>query len=104
MAIKHGSEALGNIQAITYSGPTYIAIRNAKHSSATACGELHDMKKLLSVPQYADHILWDDGSAKLVRIVTCDGGQDDNPRYQKTIICVNKIWKKTCCLICYCNT
>ena len=85
--IKINSEQglIGNPQAVTYSGPTYIAVRSAKHSTSTAYQHLDDMKRLLTVPEFSEIMLSQDGSPKPVRFITCDGGPDVNPRYTKTI-------------------
>lgn len=70
---------------VTYSGPTYVAIRSARHQSSTALTHLEDMKRVRELKEFEDSLTTDSGLAKPVMIVTCDGGPDENPRYQKTI-------------------
>ena len=85
--LKSSTNEFGNHKSIGYSGPTYIAIRSAKHSKATANEHLEDMKTLSTIPEFEDIMLTSDQLYKPVRIITCDGGPDENPRYQKTIEC-----------------
>ena len=73
--------------AVTYSGPTYCAIRSAKHSGSSAYHHLHDMKRIRSLDIFDDSFDNDAGELKPVMIVTVDGGPDENPRYTKTIEC-----------------
>ena len=70
--------------ALTYSGPTYVAIRSAKHTGSSAYSHLQDMKRIRSLPEFAESFKLDE-TKKKVMIVTVDGGPDENPRYQKTI-------------------
>ena len=70
---------------VTYSGPTYVAIRSAKHQSSTALTHLEDMKRIRDIEEFRDNLRTSCGQSKPIMIVTCDGGPDENPRYQKTI-------------------
>ncbi|XP_041371065.1 uncharacterized protein LOC121384651 [Gigantopelta aegis] len=72
---------------VTYSGPTYVGIRSAKHSSSSALHHLHDMKRILSLPEFRESMYCQDGLPKPIMIITVDGGPDENPRYTKTIQC-----------------
>ena len=74
---------------VTYSGPTYISIQSAKHSSLTALSHLQDMKRVCQLPQFHDNMYTSNDLAKPIMIITCDGGPDENPRYQKTISCAS---------------
>ena len=85
--IKSIGHSFGDPKAVGYSGPTYIAIRSAKHTTSTAYEHLQDIRQLAEIPEFAPIILTDDGSEKPIRIITCDGGPDENPRYEKTIDC-----------------
>jgi hypothetical protein len=73
--------------AVTYSGPTYVAIRSAKHDSSTALSHLEDMNRINSLPSFQNSLFTTDGLSKPVMIITVDGGPDENPRYEKTICC-----------------
>ena len=71
---------MGKIEAVSYSGPTYIAIRSGKHCSSTALSHGLDFERLLSIPEF-DVIMKDtSGNVKLVGITIVDGGPDENPR------------------------
>ena len=43
---------LGKPEAVSYSGPTYIAIRSGKHSSSTAYAHALDFKRLLQLHEF----------------------------------------------------
>ena len=81
-----GENGMGNCEAVTYSGPTFIAIRSGKHSSSTAYSHGFDFDTLLQLPEFSSMVKNpDDGSVKPIFIFTVDGGPDENPRYQKVI-------------------
>ena len=75
------------VPGVTYSGPTYVAIRRAKHTSATAFSHLQDMKRIRTLDAFNEDLFTSDGLSKPVMIITVDGGPDENPRYEKTILC-----------------
>lgn len=75
----------GDPSAVTYSGPTYVAIRSGKHSSSTAESHAKDFNKLLELTEFDPITKTSDGNIKPVVIFTVDGGPDENPRYQKVI-------------------
>ena len=72
---------------VTYSGPTYIAIRSAKHSGSSAFHHLQDMNRARSLPEFTESFQNQQSKEKKVMIVTVDGGPDENPRYSNTISC-----------------
>ena len=72
--------------AVTYSGPTYCAIRSTKHSGTSAYHHLQDMKRIRLLDIF-DGRFKNNGEAKPVMIVTVDGSPDENPRYTKTVEC-----------------
>ena len=74
-------------EAVTYSGPTYVALRSAKHSSSTAFAHLHDMKRIHELDQFKRDLYDQNGLVKPIFICTVDGGPDENPRYHNTIRC-----------------
>ena len=69
--------------AVTYSGPTYCAIRSSK---LCVYHHLQDMRRIRSLDIF-DGSFNKNGEAKPVMIVTVDGDPDENPRYAKTIEC-----------------
>ena len=77
---------IAELTGVTYSGPTYVAIRSAKHCSSTAEQHLIDMKRVSLLSEFQDD-MYKDGLHKPIMIITVDGGPDENPRYSKTIKC-----------------
>ena len=70
--------------AVTYSGPTNISIRSAKHLGSNAYHHLEDLKTIRTLEEFKP-FLFSDGNSKSILIITVDGGPDENPRYEKTI-------------------
>ena len=73
--------------AVSYSGPTYIAIRSTKHSGSSAFHHLRDMTRARSLPKFVESFQNQHSGEKKVMIVRVDGGPDENPRYSNTIKC-----------------
>ncbi|XP_036328606.1 uncharacterized protein LOC118740945 isoform X2 [Rhagoletis pomonella] len=76
---------IGRPEAVTYSGPSYIAIRSGKHSSSTASTHAFDFEKLITLTQFRNVIKDNCGRVKPVIFVSSDGGPDENPRYPKVV-------------------
>ena len=71
---------------MSYSGPTYIAIRSGKHSSSTRLSHAIDFEKLLDLKEFAEITRCGlDQLMKPIVIFSVDGGPEENPRYQKFI-------------------
>nr|XP_023022210.1 uncharacterized protein LOC111510519 [Leptinotarsa decemlineata] len=83
----------GSPEAVTYSGPTYVAIRSGKHSSSNAETHAIDIHKLSELPTFENLLRTREGFVKPVFIFTCDGGPDENPRYERVIISAIKHFK-----------
>jgi len=83
--IEIKKDLLGKPEAVSYSGPTYIAIRPGKHCSSTAYAHALDFERLLQRPEFDGITKTESGDVKPVAIFTVDGGPDENPRYQKVI-------------------
>lgn len=81
-AVKILPDAMGKPEAVGYSGPTYVAIRSAKHCSSTAVSHGFDYTRLLELPVFEDFARLD-GDVNPVHVIISDGGPDENPRYQK---------------------
>lgn len=77
-------DGLGKIEAVGYSGPTYIAVRSGKHSSSTAIAHGLDFERILHLPEF-DFITKNNTIVKPIIMFTVDGGPDENPRYPKVI-------------------
>ncbi|XP_015116810.1 uncharacterized protein LOC107040985 [Diachasma alloeum] len=80
--IKPGG--IGSPDAMTYSGPTYVAIRSGNHSSSTAATHSDDFHRLMKLDCFND-ILKSGDTVKPVLIFTVHGGPDENPRYPKVV-------------------
>lgn len=52
--IKIEDGKIGNAKAVSYSGPTYIAIRSTKHCSSTAATHAFDFQKLLHIESFRE--------------------------------------------------
>lgn len=73
------SSEVGSTDGVSYSGPTYVAIRSGKHSSLTAETHHNDFNRLLEL-ETIDDVMKVDGKIKPVVIISVDGGPDENPR------------------------
>ena len=69
---------------ISYSGPTYVAIRSRKHDSSTAYLHGKDFNHVMEMKEFQELIKVNDVT-KPVAIILCDGGPDENPRFPKTL-------------------
>lgn len=78
MIIKE--RGLGSPDAVTYSGPTYVAIRSLKHSPSNASTHAEDLKTLLNLKDFEPIVKTADKQIKPVLIISVDGGPDENPR------------------------
>lgn len=76
---------IGNSQAVSYSGPTLIAIRSGKHSSSTAFSHALDIERVFNTPEFNAITKTKHDHIKPVMMLTVDGGPDENPRYEKVI-------------------
>ncbi|KAJ8710634.1 hypothetical protein PYW08_009149 [Mythimna loreyi] len=76
---------MGRAEAITYSGPTYVAIRSGKHSSSTASTHAVDFNKLATLKNFKEIMRDEEGRLKPVVLISSDRGPDENPRYPKVI-------------------
>ena len=66
-------------EAITYSGPAYVAVRSAKLSQSSAVHHLQDMKHIHSLDDFSGS-LKNKGNDMPLMIVTVDVGPDKSPR------------------------
>ncbi|CAF4252877.1 unnamed protein product [Rotaria sp. Silwood2] len=77
-----------------YSGPTYIAIRSAKHDLSTAASHALDFDRLVCLNEFEKVARDETGQVKPIVIVTVNGGPDENPRFPKTLVARIKKFKK----------
>lgn len=85
IAVEIEENRMGCEKAISYSGPTYIAIRSAKHSTSSAATHSKDLSELLNIKDFQNFLKLDDNQVKPVIIITTDGGSDENPRFPNVI-------------------
>ena len=73
---------------ISYSGPTYIAIRSGKrsgkHNSSAAYYHGRDFDHVLKLEEF-QCIVKNEGEVKPVAMIFSNGGPDENPRFPKTL-------------------
>ena len=67
--------------------PHNIAIGSAKLLSSTPYEHLHDLQQLEEITELASIMKDRHHEIKHIRIITCDGGLDENLCYEKTIDC-----------------
>lgn len=77
--IEIKSEKFGDPESVTYSGPTYVAIRSGKHNSSTAVSHSDDFERLMDLQEF-ESIVKHNNEVKPVVIISSDGGPDENPR------------------------
>lgn len=78
---------------VTYTGPTYVAVRSAKHNGSTAYSHNEDLKHFAEVES---EVFKKEGSVseyKPVWFKGVDGGPDENPRFEKNIVMGCKTFK-----------
>lgn len=95
--------AFGDTVGVTYSGPTYVAIRSGKHSKSTAYSHARDLNHLFELEDFDSFLKTPIGDPKPVLILSVDGGPDQNPRFQRNIdIAVHHFLSKKldCLFIC----
>ncbi|CAF1291047.1 unnamed protein product [Rotaria sordida] len=77
-----------------YSGPTYVAIRSAKHEFSSAESHALDFDRLICLKEFEEVARDETGQVKPILIVTVDGGPDENPRFPKTLVSNIRKFKK----------
>ncbi|GBP70813.1 hypothetical protein EVAR_54326_1 [Eumeta japonica] len=83
--IEINTDGMGRPEVVTYSGPTYVAIRSGKHSSSSARTHSIDLEHLMELTEFQSLAKTDYNSIKPVIIMTVDGGPDENPRFPQVI-------------------
>lgn len=76
--MKIEPDKYGDIKAVTYSGPTYIAIRSGKHCSSTAYGHASDFQRLVECAEFDEFCKTNSGESKPIVMIISDGGPDEN--------------------------
>ena len=81
-------------EKISFSGPTYIAIRSAKHDSSTAYSHQYDIQKLLGLEEFKKSTRNSKGEIKPLFFVAVDGGPDESPSNHKTLLAWGNFFMK----------
>ncbi|CAF3323023.1 unnamed protein product [Rotaria socialis] len=79
---------------VGYSGPTYIAIRSAKHDRSDANSHTCDFDRLVGLKEFEKSARDYTGQVKPIVIITVDGGPDENPRFPKTLVAAIRKFRK----------
>ncbi|CAF0743506.1 unnamed protein product [Didymodactylos carnosus] len=79
---------------VGYSGPTYIAIRSAKHDRSDAQSHANDFDTLVRLKEFEKSARDHNGDVKPIIIITVDGGPDENPRFPKTLMAAIRKFRK----------
>ena len=74
-------------EEITYSGPTYIAIRSYKHDSSTAYSHGYDFNQLVEKPEFQPILKTSKGALKPVGMIFVDGNRTKNPDFPRPLAC-----------------
>ena len=78
---------------VTYTGPTYVAIRSSKHNNSSAYSHHDDLKRFIELNP---SLFMEEGSdlqIKPVVIKAVDGGPDENPRFTNNTVMACKTFQ-----------
>lgn len=78
---------IANVDAISYSGPTYVAIRSAKHETSNAFTHHWDMNQILAEAYLKPFLKRDNGDVIPCWYIRTDGAADENPRHVAVLRC-----------------
>ena len=70
---------------VTYSGPTFVAVRSAKHNGSSAHSHFEDLVRFAEIEKNTFLMQGSETEFKPVVIKGVDGGPDENPRFEKNI-------------------
>ena len=70
---------------VTYSGPTFVGIRSAKHNGSSALTHFEDLKSFVEIEKETFLMEGSQSEIKPVIIKGVDGGPDENPRFEKNV-------------------
>ena len=79
---------------ISHSGPTFISIRSGKHDSSTASSHQYDFERLLNLEEFSSSMKDGNGIIKPLLFIAVDGGPDEAPSNQKTLIAWSGFFKR----------
>ena len=73
-------------EGVTYTGPTYVAIRSSKHNGSTAFSHNEDLETFAKTRPDIFHSPGSDTEFKPILVKSVDGGPDENPRFHNNIV------------------
>ena len=80
---------------VGYSGPTYVAIRSAKHNKSCAESHIEDFNRLLTTDAFREQMCAPESTEmKPLVFVSVDGGPDEAPKNAKTLLVWAQQFKK----------
>ena len=79
---------------ITFSGPTFISIRSGKHDSSTASSHQYDVEQMLTIEDFSSSLRDSNSVIKPLFFIAVDGGPDEAPSNQKTLIAWSGFFKR----------
>ena len=71
---------------VSFNGPTFISIRSGKHDSSTACSHQYDVEQMLESEEFFGSLKVSNGAIKPLFFIAVDGGPDEAPSNQKTLL------------------
>ena len=71
---------------VGFNGPTYMAIRSAKHDGSTAKTHAADFVRLTELESFKSALLTNSGEVKPLLFVGVDGGPDEAPGNSKSLL------------------
>ena len=82
-------------EEITYSGPTYIAIRSCKHDSSTAYSHGYDFNQLVEKPEFQPILKTSKGALKPVGMMFVKGDRTKTPDFPRPLTCTASTSRST---------
>ncbi|KAJ1529737.1 hypothetical protein ONE63_006490 [Megalurothrips usitatus] len=77
-AVVINSQGMGDLKAVEYSGPTYVAIRSGSSISSPADAQAADFDRLSNLENFHTMAKNEHGAMKPVVIMAVNGGPDEN--------------------------
>lgn len=84
-AVVINSQGMGDLKAVEYSGPTYVAIRSGSSISSPADAQAADFDRLSNLENFHTMAKNEHGAMKPVVIMAVNGGPDESARNAKKI-------------------
>ena len=79
---------------LSYTGPTYVAIRSSKHNGSTTFSHNEDLEKFMKMKPEVFLMKGSETEVKPILVKSVDGGPDENPRFFNNIVMGCKTFKE----------